>query len=285
MLPQAASFASASGEPLVIAEAVGKIYYGREGAIEAISSASLMVDRGEFVSLLGPSGCGKSTLLMIIAGLEPPSRGRVILDGMPVTRPRRDIGIVFQDATLLPWKTALENVLFPIRMLKLPIEKYRERAHELFETVGLKGFENKKPAQLSGGMRQRVSICRALIHDPSILLMDEPFSALDAITRDQMNVVLSELLETYKKTVVFVTHSIREAAFLSDRVFIMGGRPSSIILDLSMPFPRPRSFDIEDTAEFARICRRLRLTVEDAHTGQSGPQMQRQPPTPAPHQL
>jgi NitT/TauT family transport system ATP-binding protein len=259
----------ADAEPLVFADAVAKTYNGRQGAVDAVSSASLKVGHGEFVSLLGPSGCGKSTLLMIIAGLEAVTKGRVILDKTPVTGPRRDIGIIFQDATLLPWKTALENVLFPIRILKLPIENYRAKALELLEMTGLKGFENKKPAQLSGGMRQRVAICRALIHDPAILLMDEPFSALDAITRDQMNVVLSELLESFKKTVVFVTHSIREAAFLSDRVAVMGGRPSSIILDLPMPFPRPRRFDIEESPEFVQICRRLRLTIEDAHSVQA----------------
>jgi NitT/TauT family transport system ATP-binding protein len=264
----------AYAEPLVFADAVAKTYYGRQGAVDAVSSASLKVGRGEFVSLLGPSGCGKSTLLMIVAGLEAATEGRVILDKTPVTGPRRDIGIIFQDATLLPWKTAFENVLFPIRILKLPMENYRVRALELLDMTGLKGFENKKPAQLSGGMRQRVAICRALIHDPAILLMDEPFSALDAITRDQMNVVLSELLETYKKTVVFVTHSIREAAFLSDRVVVMGGRPSSIILDLPMPFPRPRRFDIEESPDFVQICRRLRLTIENAHAAQSNPHPQ-----------
>jgi NitT/TauT family transport system ATP-binding protein len=146
------------------------------------------------------------------------------------------------------------------------MEAYRQRAQELLSMVGLSGFEHKKPSQLSGGMRQRVAICRALIHDPDILLMDEPFSALDAITRDQMNVALSEILETYKKTVVFVTHSIREAAFLSDRVVVMGGRPSTIMLDMQMPFQRPRRFEIEETAEFAKVCRKLRLTIEEAHS-------------------
>ena len=254
-------------ETLVRVDAVEKTYAGRQGPIRAVASASLQVGRGEFVSLLGPSGCGKSTLLMMIAGLEKPTGGSIQLGGSPVTGPRRDIGIIFQDATLLPWKSALENVLFPVRILKLPLAKYRERAHELLAMVGLKGFENKKPSELSGGMRQRVAICRALIHDPAILLMDEPFSALGAITRDQMNAALAEIMEKTGKTVVFVTHSIREAAFLSDRVVVMGGRPSKIILDLAMPFPRPRRFEIEDSAEFNAICRRLRLTIEEAHGG------------------
>lgn len=251
--------------PLVAVKGVGKTYFTGQTTVPAVASATLDIARGEFVSLLGPSGCGKSTLLMMIAGLEKPTSGAIDLLGSPVLAPRRDIGIIFQDATLLPWKSALENVLFPIRILKLPLETYRQRAHELLAMVGLSGFEHKKPGELSGGMRQRVAICRSLIHDPDILLMDEPFSALDAITRDQMNVALSEILETYKKTVIFVTHSIREAAFLSDRVVVMGGRPSGIILDMPMPFPRPRRFEVEETVEFTQVCRELRLTIEAAH--------------------
>ena len=252
-------------KPLVSVNAVQKTYFARQSSVQAVASASVDVARGEFVSLLGPSGCGKSTLLMMIAGLEQPTAGSISLADAPVAKPRRDIGIIFQDPTLLPWKSVLENVLFPIRILRLLLGKYRDRAHELLKMVGLIGFEHKKPAELSGGMRQRVAICRALIHDPEILLMDEPFSALDAITRDQMNVALSEILETYRKTVIFVTHSIREAAFLSDRVVVMGGRPSTIILDLKMPFGRPRRFEIEETQEFTQICRHLRLTIEAAH--------------------
>jgi NitT/TauT family transport system ATP-binding protein len=252
-------------EPLVSVRNVQKTYFTRHAPVQAVASASVNVARGEFVSLLGPSGCGKSTLLMMIAGLEQPTGGSILLGGSEVRKPRRDIGVIFQDATLLPWKSAIENVLFPVRILKLPMEAHRQRAQELLNMVGLSGFEHKKPSQLSGGMRQRVSICRALIHDPDILLMDEPLSALDAITRDQMNVALSEILETYRKTVIFVTHSIREAAFLSDRVVVMGGRPSTIMLDMKMPFQRPRRFEIEETPEFAKVCRKLRLTIEEAH--------------------
>jgi NitT/TauT family transport system ATP-binding protein len=266
---QTAPDVSAVPEPLVSVTNVQKTYFTRPGQVQAVASASINVARGEFVSLLGPSGCGKSTLLMMIAGLERPTGGSIVLSGTEVKEPRREIGIIFQDATLLPWKSALDNVLFPVRILKLPIEPYRRRARELLAMVGLSDFENKKPSQLSGGMRQRVAICRALIHDPDILLMDEPFSALDAITRDQMNVALSEILETYKKTVVFVTHSIREVAFLSDRVVVMGGRPSTIVLDMKMPFERPRRFEIEETPEFTAVCRKLRLTIEEAHGGAS----------------
>ena len=264
---QPAPQAAPAPGPLVSVTNAQKTYFTRQGSVQAVASASVNVRRGEFVSLLGPSGCGKSTLLMMIAGLEQPTGGSILLGGTEVRQPRREIGIIFQDATLLPWKSALDNVLFPVRILKLPIEPYRRRARELLAMVGLSDFENKKPSQLSGGMRQRVAICRALIHDPDILLMDEPFSALDAITRDQMNVALSEILETYKKTVIFVTHSIREAAFLSDRVVVMGGRPSTIVLDMKMPFARPRRFEVEETAEFTAVCRKLRLTIEEAHSG------------------
>ncbi len=255
----------APAAPLLRIAQVEKVYGGRQGPVRAVASASLEIGRGEFVSLLGPSGCGKSTLLMMIAGLETPTSGMIELDGSRVVRPRRDIGIIFQDATLLPWKSTLENVLFPIRILKLPLAPYRERARELLAMVGLGGFENHKPSQLSGGMRQRVAICRALIHDPAILLMDEPFSALDAITRDQMNEALSEIMDKTAKTVIFVTHSIREAAFLSDRVVVMGGRPSHVVLDERMPFGRPRRLAIEENPEFGRVVRHLRLTIEQAH--------------------
>jgi NitT/TauT family transport system ATP-binding protein len=248
---------------------VGKTYAGRTGPLTAVAGASLEVRRGEFVSLLGPSGCGKSTLLMMVAGLETVSAGDLAVGGEPVQGPRRDIGIIFQDATLLPWKSALDNVLFPIRILKLPIEECRERAMELLTMVGLRGFEQKRPRELSGGMRQRVAICRALVHDPELLLMDEPFSALDAITRDQMNVILGDILERYRKTVLFVTHSIREAAFLSDRVLVMGGRPASIIDEIAIDLPRPRQVEIEETPAFNAICRRLRVAIERAHAGMS----------------
>jgi len=212
---------------------VGKTYRTRTGPVHAVAQASFGVRQGEFVS--------------------------------PIEGPRSDNGIIFQDATLLPWKSVIDNVLFPIDILKRPRADYEARALELIARVGLRGFERKKPHELSGGMRQRVAICRALIHDPPVLLMDEPFSALDAITRDQMNIVLAEMLETYNKTVLFVTHSIREAVYLSDRVLVMSGRPSTITLDLSIDFPRPRSPDIEDAPRFRELVRELRESIEHAH--------------------
>lgn len=254
-----------AGDGFIELDGVGKTYRTRTGSVHAVAQASFEVRQGEFVSLLGPSGCGKSTLLMMVAGLETASSGRLAFRGLPIEGPRSDNGIIFQDATLLPWKSVLENVLFPVDILKRPRADYEARALELITRVGLRGFERKKPHELSGGMRQRVAICRALVHDPQVLLMDEPFSALDAITRDQMNVVLAEMLENYNKTVLFVTHSIREAVYLSDRVLVMSGRPSSITLDLAIDFPRPRKPDIEDSPRFRGLVRTLRESIEQAH--------------------
>lgn len=245
-------------------ERARKIYGKGAAAFEAVNSATFSVEKGEFVSLLGPSGCGKSTLLMMIAGLEAISAGTILAAGAPMIEPRPEIGIVFQDPTLLPWKTALQNVLFPIEMLHRDREQYLGQATKLLNLVGLGDAVNKRPGQLSGGMRQRVSLCRALIADPSILLMDEPFSALDAITRDDMNIVLLDLWERYRKTVLFVTHSIREATLLSDRILVMGLTPSRIIADVKVPFARPRNFAIGETTEFNELCGMLRDQINEA---------------------
>jgi len=242
---------------------VCKVYRnGTREAVEAVSSLSFAVPRGQFVAVLGPSGCGKSTLLMMVGGLEPVTAGRITVDGTPMTGPRTSIGVMFQDATLLPWKSALDNVLFPIRVLKRPLDAYRETAQALLERVGLDGFEHKKPHELSGGMRQRVAICRALVYDPELLLMDEPFSALDAISRDEMNELLLDLWQQYTKTALFVTHSIREAVFLADRVLVMTRRPATIVEDLAVPFPRPRAVTIGETRQFNEICGHLRECIE-----------------------
>jgi NitT/TauT family transport system ATP-binding protein len=254
-----------SAEPLISVGSVRKRYVTRGQVVEAVKAVSFTVERGQFVSILGPSGCGKSTLLMMVAGLEPVTEGTIRIGGTLVKRPRRSVGIVFQDPTLLPWKTALENTLFPIRLLKLPVGSYRANAAQLLDMVGLDGFHDKKPAQLSGGMRQRVAMCRALITDPDLLLMDEPFSALDAMSRDQMNETLMDLWERYRKTALFVTHSIREAVYLSDRVLVMGGKPSRIIDDVTIPFARPRPREVNETAEFNKLCNHLRRRIEEAY--------------------
>src|SRR5580700_289688 len=253
--------------PEISCERVRKIYGQGANAFEAVHAATFSVERGEFVSLLGPSGCGKSTLLMMIGGLEAVSDGRVLAAGTPVEEPRAEIGIVFQDPTLLPWKTALQNILFPIEMMHKSRAAHLDRATELLRLVGLLEAANKRPGQLSGGMKQRVSLCRALIADPSILLMDEPFSALDAITRDDMNVVLLALWERYRKTVLFVTHSIREAILLSDRVLVMGRSPSRIIADVAVPFARPRTFELTESPAFNELCGELRQHITAAREG------------------
>jgi NitT/TauT family transport system ATP-binding protein len=249
----------------LVVEGVRKVYDAGPTALEAIGSISFAAESGEFVSILGPSGCGKSTLLMMVAGLESITAGRIQLGGQPVTGPREETGVIFQDPVLLPWKSVLDNVLFPIWILRRSRADYAERAQRLLEMVGLSDFRAKRPHQLSGGMRQRVAICRALIHDPALLLMDEPFSALDAITRDEMNAALLEIWERYQKTVLFVTHSIREAVFLSDRVLVMARRPSRLLADVRIPLPRPRALSIEETPEFNEICASLRKWIEESH--------------------
>ena len=244
-------------------DGVRKIYNPGPKQVEALSEVHCRVREGEFVSLLGPSGCGKSTLLMMVAGLEPMTTGRIDVGGKPMEGTREGIGLMFQDSTLLPWKTTLENVMFPIKILKRPAEEYRETAINLLTRVGLGDFLDKKPGQLSGGMRQRVAICRALVYDPSLLLMDEPFSALDAITRDEMNEVLVDMWQEFRKTGLFVTHSIRESVFLSDRVLVMSARPGRIVADLTIPFPRPRDFAITGSPEFNEICAYLRNKISE----------------------
>ena len=243
---------------------VCKTYRGEGRSLEVLRNLSIEVPDRQFISIVGPSGCGKSTLLMMLAGLEPLSRGSIEIAGNTVKSPRRDVGIIFQDPTLLPWKSAIENVIFPIEIFGLPLEKYRLRAEALLEMVGLAEARHKKPRQLSGGMRQRVAICRALIHEPKLLLMDEPFSALDAISRDELNVTLVDIWERYQQTAFFITHSIREAVFLSDRVVVLGGRPGRIVCDLPISFERPRRLEIGETAAFNQICGVLRRAIADS---------------------
>jgi NitT/TauT family transport system ATP-binding protein len=233
--------------------------------LEVIRDVSLNVAAREFVSILGPSGCGKSTLLMMIAGLIERTEGQILIDGEPVTGPRREVGIVFQQPVLLPWRTVLDNVLLPIELMKLPRAKFRQRAMDLLTMSKIGDFAHHLPRQLSGGMRQRASICCALVHDPGILLMDEPFSALDAITRDEMGVELLRIWQDNRKTVVFVTHSIREAAFLSDRVLVMSRRPATVIDEVAIDLPRPRDITLMEDERFNQYVRRLRKAIEASH--------------------
>ena len=242
-------------------KAVRKLYRD----LEAIRNVSFDVADGEFLSLLGPSGCGKSTLLMMVAGLIDSTEGEIAVNGKAVAGPRREVGVVFQQPVLLPWRKVLDNVLFPIELLKLPRAQYEKRAMDLLAMAKIDDFAHHLPRQLSGGMRQRVSICRALIHDPRILLMDEPFSALDALTRDEMGIELLRIWQANRKTVIFVTQSIREAVLLSDRVLVMGRRPSTIVEELAIDLPRPRHIAMTEDESFNRFVRTLRKAIEASH--------------------
>ena len=239
-----------------------KTYQTRREDIEAIRDVQMDVGQGEFISVLGPSGCGKSTLLMIVGGLLAPTSGSVEVASEAVSGPRRDTGVVFQAPVLMPWRTIFKNIMFPIESLGLAPADYHDHAHELLEMTGLGGFSDNFPSELSGGMQQRVAICRALIHNPNLLLMDEPFSALDALTRDTMNQELLRIWEEFKKTVLFVTHSIREAVFLSDRIFVMSLRPAVISEIVTIDLPRPRDLSIGETPEFNEYVAHLRAAIE-----------------------
>lgn len=249
-------------EPFIAAVGLSKTYGSVRGAIEALNDVNVIIPRGQFVSLVGPSGCGKSTFLRCIAGLEQISVGSLVVDGSAVHEPPDKLGIVFQRDVLLDWRTVLDNVLLPIEFRDLPTRKFRDRAMRLLEMIGLKDFTNRHPYELSGGMRQRVAICRALIENPTILLMDEPFAALDAFTRDELNLELQKMWLQSPKTVIFVTHNIGEAVFLGDRVLVMARRPGRIAVDLEVNLPRPRPLAMRDTPDFIRYSARIRETFE-----------------------
>ncbi len=250
---------SYAGAPLLTVSDVSKAYETRQGdRILALDRASLSLSDGEFVSVVGPSGCGKSTLLKIIAGIEPATTGSIVYRGQAVHRPQRGMGVVFQTPVLLPWLTVLENVLLPIRVLRLPRNTAEPRARSLLGLVGLGDFEGKYPSELSGGMQQRVGIVRSLIHDPGVLLMDEPFGALDALTRERMSLELQKIWMANRKTVFFITHSILESVFLSDRVLVMSARPGRFIAEFRIPFPRPRGFDLTTRPDFNGFVAQIR---------------------------
>ncbi|MFI5033499.1 MAG: ABC transporter ATP-binding protein [Reyranellales bacterium] len=242
-------------------EAVEKTYGGANG-VRAIAPLSVELRAGEAVSIVGPSGCGKSTLLRLIAGLDAPTRGTIRIGDTPVTGPVPDIGIVFQRDLLLEWRSVLANVLLPAEIKRLA--GLESRASELLQELDVAGFAKSYPWQLSGGMRQRVAIARALLTRPALLFLDEPFSALDALTRDQMNVLLQRLQTTQHVTTLLITHSISEAIFCADRVLVMSGRPGAILDDIRVTFERPRRLALRETAEFTAIGRRIREHFEKA---------------------
>lgn len=239
---------------------LSKTYETRDGLVEAVRGASFDVRDGEFIALVGPSGCGKSTILQICAGLVPPSKGKVTVGGTDARPGRHEIGIMFQAPVLLPWRTVLSNVLLPTEIFKLDREAATERAHTLLELVGLGGFEEKHPWELSGGMQQRASLARVLVADPDILLMDEPFSALDEFTRERLNLELARIHESFHRTVLYVTHNIEEAVFLSDRVVVMKPHPGEILEIVETKLPRPRKLEVlqePDTLELVIKIRRM----------------------------
>src|ERR1041384_435407 len=237
---------------------VSKTYRSRDGDVPSLRPLDFHINEGEFFVVVGPSGCGKSTLLKMISGLLAPSTGEILVEGEQVTKPHGNVGIVFQNALLLPWRNILSNVMLPIDMKKLPRDEYLPRAKALLKLVGLEGFEKKLPWQLSGGMQQRASICRALVHDPRIMLMDEPFGALDAMTREKMNVELQRIWFETKKTVMFITHSIPEAVFLADRVLVMSERPGTIAAIYDVKLPRPRSLRVMSQPDFGELTQTIR---------------------------
>lgn len=250
---------------LIIVERLEKVYKAAKGEqVHALHNINFTVEDGEFVTVVGPSGCGKSTLLKILAGLLLKTSGTVSLKGTSVDGPRRDIGMVFQSPVLLPWRNVLDNSLFPIEILKLDKKKYEPKARELLRLVGLQGFEQRFPFELSGGMQQRNAIVRALIHDPAVLLMDEPFGALDAMTRESMNLELLRIWSEAKKTVIFVTHSIPEAIFLADRVLVLSCRPGTVVEIEEVNLPRPRNLDMMASDAFGVYTRRVRDIFEQS---------------------
>jgi len=237
-------------------------YNTSRGPLTALENFTAGIDRGEFVSILGPSGCGKSTLIKLLSGLMLPTAGEIRLGGKVIRRPRSDVGIVFQQPTLLPWKTVIENVMVPVRVLGLPAAEYYQKAEKLLVLAGVGDFRDHYPKELSGGMQQRVAVLRGLINDPQLLLMDEPFAALDAMNREKMMVELQRIWMTTGKSVVFITHSIPEAVFLSDRVLVMTSRPGSIAEDIAVDIERPRTIDTMGQEQFIAITNHLRHMFE-----------------------
>ena len=241
----------------------GKVYASRRGDITALRGINLDVKSGEFVSIVGPSGCGKSTFLKCVAGLEDVTSGSIKVRGTEVSGPPDRLGMVFQRDVLLDWRTVIDNVLLPVQFRGGNRAEMLGRGHELLRLFDLDGFQHRYPWELSGGMRQRVAICRALLDDPALLLMDEPFGALDALTRDELNLELQNIWHQTQKTVLFITHSISEAIFLSDRVAVMKTKPGEIVEIVDIALPRPRTFAMRETAEFGAFMRRIRLIFEE----------------------
>lgn len=246
-------------------------YTSSRGPLLALNNVTTHIAKGEFVSILGPSGCGKSTFIRLLSGLMAPTSGEIRLHGDVIHRPRSDVGIVFQQPTLLPWKTVIENVMVPVKVLGLPTAGYYEKAQRLLTLAGLADFSAHYPKELSGGMQQRVAVVRSLITDPALLLMDEPFAALDAMNRERMMSELQRIWMATEISVMFITHSIPEAVFLSDRILVMTPRPGSICEDIKVDIPRPRTIDTLDQPNFLEITSHLRHIFQNSENGASAP--------------
>jgi NitT/TauT family transport system ATP-binding protein len=250
--------------PLIDVENVSRIFTSATRTVTALDHISCEFHAGNFVSIVGPSGCGKSTLLKIISGLLPASSGAVSVSGRRVNSPLENVGMVFQAPVLLKWRSVLGNILLPVEFARLDVASHMEIARALIKLVGLEGFEEMYPHELSGGMQQRVSLCRALVTDPQLLLMDEPFGALDAMTRDELDMELLKLWQEKRKTVLFVTHSIQEAVFLSDSVLVMSPRPGRLLETLAIELPRPRSMEMMSSARFGEHTLKIRALLTSA---------------------
>jgi NitT/TauT family transport system ATP-binding protein len=255
-------------EAFVDISGVSLNYRGASGDVLALKDTTMQVQRGEFAAVVGPSGCGKSTLMRLVTGLHKPTAGSVSIDGREVKGPVKVAGMAFQNANLLPWRKVVDNVLLPLEIVqphrsqfRARKTEFREQAEQLLTTVGLKGFGDRYPWELSGGMQQRVSLCRSLIHQPALLMLDEPFAALDAFTREELWCVLRDLWQRLKFTVILVTHDLREAAFLADNIYVMSARPGRIVLNRKVEFPRPRSLDVTYDKDFADIVLELRAKI------------------------
>jgi NitT/TauT family transport system ATP-binding protein len=248
-------------KPRVVVDHATKYYATRTGRVHALEDVSLTVHDGEFVCILGPSGCGKSTLLWAMSGLHRLTSGSITIDGTVVVEPQPHVSMVFQDANMLPWRTVQQNVEFPLDVKKLDKKKYRAHIQDLFALVGLDGFQNKYPRELSGGMQQRASLVRSLSFHPAILLMDEPFGALDAFTRDELNLLLQQIWAQTRKTIIFITHNITEAIFLADRLVVLSARPGRLVQEVRISLPRPRAIDVTTSPEFIVLVNEVKQTI------------------------
>jgi NitT/TauT family transport system ATP-binding protein len=247
--------------PILVVRSLSATFADQKGHLVALEDLSFSIEPQQFVCILGPSGSGKSTLLRILAGLLRPTSGEVLFRGQILDGPPRQVGFVFQNANLMPWRTVLQNILLPLELMKIPRAQALVQACDLVALVGLQGFEDALPPDLSGGMAQRVAIARALIHDPALLLLDEPFGSLDALTRERMGAELLRIWQLRRKTVVMVTHSISEALFLADRVLVLSPRPGRLRLDLTVNLPRPREDEMRYSQEFGVLARQLRAAI------------------------